>query len=187
MAVPSTRDEPLLDYAAEIAKASNHLIYIDGTTLKVVDRIQISDPVTTFRSPTLLSLSISPAFPIKQVFAEFEFNVPYPDTVTLAQETKRVIVPNLTFGEEQQYESLSTVEEESLLFLRNIRTSESAPLADVFVDGIQDEIEFGDRIKAIDERLAISAIITITGIIYDFDNETTTFKGPSEIDFVVSE
>jgi hypothetical protein len=141
----------------------------------------------TVRTPELLQLQLAPAFPIKKVFSEYEFNTPYPDSVTLAQETKYVEVPNLGYGEEQSYDALSTIEEKVIEYLRAILISESAPICTARIFGIKDNYLLGYRIICIDEKQSIKATITITSIIYSFDAEETTISGPTEIDFVRKE
>jgi len=111
MAELSTKDEQLLDFATDIAKAANLLIQIDESTspstLRIINRIQAKAYSQTVRTPELLSLIVTPAFPIKTIYSEFEYNTPYPVSVVLATETKRVEVQNLTYGEEQEYDALS--------------------------------------------------------------------------------
>lgn len=187
MALPSSRDELLIDFASDIAKASNHIMFIDGTTLHLVNRIQETNPIRTFQRPELFNLIVNPAYPIKQVFSEFEYNVPYPTTVTLAQEVKRIVVPNLEYGEVLEFMNLSTVEEENLLFLRNLLQSESTAQSEASILGIVDNIDFGDRIEAIDERAGIKSTITVIKKLFDFENETTVLQGPSELEFVVKQ
>jgi len=187
MAQATTRNEPLIDFAADTAKAANLLLQISGSTLRVINRIQTGVPAATVRTPELLQLQLAPAFPIKKVFSEYEFNTPYPDSVTLAQETKYVEVPNLGYGEEQSYDALSTIEEKVIEYLRAILQSESAPICTARIFGIKDNYLLGYRIICIDEKQSIKATITITSIIYSFDAEETTISGPTEIDFVRKE
>jgi len=184
MATATTRDEPLLDFAADTAKAANLLLQISGTTLRVVNRIQTGVAAATVKMPELLQLQLAPAYPIKKVFSTYEYNTPYPDSVTLAQEAKYVEVPNLGYGEEQQYDALSTIEEKVIEYLRAILQSETAPICTARVFGIKDTWLLGYRIICIDEKQSIKATITITSIIYSFDSEETTISGPTEIDFV---
>ena len=40
MAQATTRNEPLIDFAADTAKAANLLLQISGSTLRVINRIQ---------------------------------------------------------------------------------------------------------------------------------------------------
>ena len=184
MAIASSQNEPLLDFAADVAKSANMLLQIDGSDLRLINRIQTGSSVETVRSPELLALQVQPAFPIKEITSEYEFNTPYPDSVTLAQETKYVEVPNLGYGEEQGYDALSTIEEKVIEYLRAILQSESAPICTARIFGIKDNYLLGYRIICIDEKQSIKATITITSIIYSFDSEETTISGPTEIDFV---
>ena len=180
----TTRDEPLLDFAANIAESANMLLQITGSTLRVINRIQTGAASSTVRTPELLALQISPAYPIKKVYSEYEFNQPYPDSNTLLTELKVVEVKNLGYGEEQKYDALSTVEEKVIEFLRAILISESAPICTARIFVIKDNYLLGYRIICIDEKQSIKATITITSIIYSFDSEETTISGPTEIDFV---
>jgi hypothetical protein len=184
MAQASSRSEPLLDFATDVAKAANMLLQIDGSTLRVINRIQTGAVYQTVRNPELLGLSVNPAYPIKKVYSEFEYNTPYPDSVTLATERKVVQVENLSYGEEQKYEALSTSEEKVLQFLRAILISEASPICTAKVFGIQNDWLLGYRILCVDERQSLQATITITSIIYSFDSEDTTISGPTDLDFV---
>lgn len=188
MAVLSSKDEQLLDFAAEIAKSANLLIQLDEsttpTTFRVINRIQPKTVVQTIRTPELLQLNITPAFPIKSIFSEFEYNTPYPISVILATETKRVEVSNLTYGEEQEYEALSQDEKEVEKHLRNILLSESSFQATARVFGLQDSLDIGDRVMCIDEHQMVQANVIIFSIIYDFDQEQTTITGAADVEFV---
>lgn len=188
MAVLSSKDEQLLDFAAEIAKSGNLLIQLDEsttpTTFRVINRIQPKTVIQTVRTPELLQLTITPAFPIKSIFSEFEYNTPYPISVILATETKRVEVSNLTYGEEQEYDALSQDEKEVEKHLRNILLSESSFQATARVFGLQDSWDIGDRIKCIDEHQMVQANVIIFSIIYDFDQEQTTITGAADVEFV---
>lgn len=184
MAKATSRDQPLLDFATEIAQAANMLLQIDGNKLRVINRIQTGAAFATIRSPELLNLRVSPAYPIKQVFSEYEFNTPYPNSQTLAQENKVVRVDNLSYGEEQQYPALSTKEEKVLEFLRAILISEASPICTARVFGIRNDWLIGYRITCIDEKQSLQATITITSIVYQFDSEETTISGPSNLNFV---
>ena len=184
MGTAITRDEPLLDFAAEIAKGANMLLQIDNGDLRVVNRIQTGAAVATIRNPELLALTIAPAFPIKKIFSEYEYNTPYPDSVTLAQETRYVEVKNLSYGEDQEYTALSRSEGKVLEFLRAILISEASPISSARVFGIQSDWLLGQRIACIDERQGVQSTITITSIVYQFDQEETTISGPSDIEFV---
>lgn len=184
MAIPNSRDEPLLDFAAEIAKSANMLLQIDGLTLRVINRIQTDSAVQTVRTPELQSLQVNPAYPIKEISSTYEYNTPYPESVTLGQESKVVRVTNLSYGEEQKYTALSTKEEKVLQFLRAILISEGSPISTATVFGIQNDWLLGYRVTCIDERQSLQSIITITSIVYSFDQETTTISGPSELSFV---
>jgi len=187
MAIASSRNEPLLDFAADVAKSANMLLQIDGTDLRLINRIQTGSSVETVRSPELLSLQVQPAFPIKEITSEYEFNTPYPESVTLGQENKVVRVDNLTYGESQKYDALSTSEEKVLQFLRAILISEGSPISTARVFGIKNDWLLGYRVTCIDERQSLKSIITITSVIYSFDSEETTISGPSELDFVRKE
>jgi hypothetical protein len=194
MADLSTKDEQLLDFATDIAKAANLLIQIDEstsvlppdykTTLRVINRIQAKTYSQTVRTPELLSLIVTPAFPIKTIYSEYEYNTPYPISVVLATETKRVEVHNLTYGEEQEYEALSQDEKKVEEHLRNILISESAFQANARVFGVQDTWNIGDRILCVDERQMVQANIIIFSIVYDFDGEETTITGAADVEFV---
>jgi hypothetical protein len=187
MAQATSRNEPLLDFAANIAKSANMLLQISGNDLRVINRIQSGAASATVRTPELLSLSIAPAFPIKKVYSEYEFNQPYPDSNTLLTELKVVEVKNLGYGESIEYDALSTVEEKVIEFLRANLISESAPICTARIFGIKDNYLLGYRIICIDEKQSIKATITITSIIYSFDAEETTISGPTEIEFVRNE
>lgn len=188
MAVLSSKDEQLLDFAAEIAKSGNLLIQLDEsttpTTFRVINRIQPKTVVQTVRTPELLRLTITPAFPIKSIFSEFEYNTPYPISVILATETKRVEVSNLTYGEEQEYGALSQDEKEVEKHLRNILLSESSFQATALIFGLQDSWDIGDRVMCIDEHQMVQANVIIFSIIYDFDQEQTTITGAADVEFV---
>ena len=187
MAQATTRNEPLIDFAADTAKAANLLLQISGTTLRVINRIQTAAASATVRTPELLNLNLAPAFPIKRVFAQYEFNVPEPTVQRLTQVIKHTEVKNLSYGEEQEYDALSKVEEKVIEYLRAILQSESAPICTARIFGIKDTYLLGNRIICIDEKQSIKATITITSIIYSFDAEETTISGPTEIDFVRKE
>ncbi len=182
----NSRNEPLLDFAADIAKSANMLLQIDGSYLKVINKIQNSSPIETVISPELLDLQVAPAYPIKKIFSEFEFNTPYPNSQTLAQETKHVAQPNLSFGEEIEFDAITTSEEKVLQFLRAILITESSPIATARVFGIKTNYSMGNRIKCFDANKNLEAILTITKIIYQFDDEVTTVSGPSTLEFVRS-
>jgi len=188
MAVLSSRDEQLLDFAADIAKSGNLLIQLDEstspTTFRVINRIQPKTFIQTVRTPELLQLNITPAFPIKSIFSEFEYNTPYPISVILATETKRVEVSNLSYGEEQEYDALSQDEKEVEKHLRNILLSESSFQATARVFGLQDSWDIGDRVMCIDEHQMVQANLIIFSIIYDFDQEQTTITGAADVEFV---
>lgn len=184
MGTATTRDEPLLDFAAEIAKGANMLLQIDNGDLRVVNRIQTGAAVATVRNPELLSLQVAPAFPIKKIYTEYEYNTPYPDSVTLAQEERYVEVKNLSYGEEQEYTALSRSEGKVLEYLRAILISEASPICSARVFGVKSDWLLGQRVTCIDERQGIQSTITITSIVYQFDQEETTISGPSDIEFV---
>ena len=188
MAELSTKDEQLLDFATDIAKAANLLLQIDEstspTTLRVINRIQDKTYSQIVRTPELLQLTVTPAFPIKTIFSEYTYNTPYPVSVILATETKRVEVHNLTYGEDQEYEALSQDEKKVEEHLRNILISESAFQANARVFGVQDTWNIGDRILCVDERQMIQSNVIIFSIVYDFDNEETTITGASDVEFV---
>ena len=188
MADLSTKDEQLLDFATDIAKAANLLLQIDEstspTTLRVINRIQDKTYSQIVRTPELLQLTVTPAFPIKTIFSEYTYNTPYPVSVILATETKRVEVHNLTYGEDQEYEALSQDEKKVEEHLRNILISESAFQANARVFGVQDTWNIGDRILCVDERQMIQSNVIIFSIVYDFDNEETTITGASDVEFV---
>jgi len=116
MAQASSRSEPLLDFATDVAKAANMLLQIDGSTLRVINRIQTGAVYQTVRNPELLGLSVNPAYPIKKVYSEFEYNTPYPDSVTLATERKVVQVENLSYGEEQNMKHFRRVKKRCFNF-----------------------------------------------------------------------
>jgi hypothetical protein len=61
----------------------------------VINRIQTGAASSTVRTPELLALQFQPAYPIKKVYSEYEFNTPYPDSNTLLTELKVVEVKNL--------------------------------------------------------------------------------------------
>lgn len=188
MADLSTKDEQLLDFATDIAKAANLLLQIDEstspTTLRVINRIQEKTYSQIVRTPELLQLTVTPAFPIKTIFSEYTYNTPYPVSVILATETKRVEVHNLTYGEDQEYEALSQDEKKVEEHLRNILVSESAFQSNARVFGVQDTWNIGDRILCVDERQMIQSNVIIFSIVYDFDNEETTITGASDVEFV---
>ena len=188
MAELSTKDEQLLDFATDIAKAANLLLQIDEstspTTLRVINRIQDKTYSQIVRTPELLQLTVTPAFPIKTIFSEYTYNTPYPVSVILATETKRVEVHNLAYGEDQEYEALSQDEKKVEEHLRNILISESAFQANARVFGVQDTWNIGDRILCVDERQMIQSNVIIFSIVYDFDNEETTITGASDVEFV---
>lgn len=188
MAELSTKDEQLLDFATDIAKAANLLLQIDESTstatLRVINRIQDKTYSQIVRTPELLQLTVTPAFPIKTIFSEYTYNTPYPVSVILATETKRVEVHNLTYGEDQEYEALSQDEKKVEEHLRNILISESAFQANARVFGVQDTWNIGDRILCVDERQMIQSNVIIFSIVYDFDNEETTITGASDVEFV---
>lgn len=188
MADLSTKDEQLLDFATDIAKAANLLLQIDEstspTTLRVINRIQEKTYSQIVRTPELLQLTVTPAFPIKTIFSEYTYNTPYPVSVVLATETKRVEVQNLTYGEDQEYEALSQDEKKVEEHLRNILISESAFQSNARVFGVQDTWNIGDRILCVDERQMIQSNVIIFSIVYDFDNEETTITGASDVEFV---
>lgn len=188
MADLSTKDEQLLDFATDIAKAANLLLQIDEstspTTLRVINRIQEKTYSQIVRTPELLQLTVTPAFPIKTIFSEYTYNTPYPVSVILATETKRVEVHNLTYGEDQEYEALSQDEKKVEEHLRNILISESAFQSNARVFGVQDTWNIGDRILCVDERQMIQSNVIIFSIVYDFDNEETTITGASDVEFV---
>lgn len=188
MADLSTKDEQLLDFATDIAKAANLLLQIDEstspTTLRVINRIQEKTYSQIVRTPELLQLTVTPAFPIKTIFSEYTYNTPYPVSVILATETKRVEVHNLTYGEDQEYEALSQDEKKVEEHLRNILISESSFQSNARVFGVQDTWNIGDRILCVDERQMIQSNVIIFSIVYDFDNEETTITGASDVEFV---
>jgi len=188
MAELSTKDEQLLDFATDIAKAANLLLQIDESTspatLRVINRIQDKTYSQIVRTPELLQLTVTPAYPIKMIFSEYTYNTPYPVSVILATETKRVEVHNLTYGEDQEYEALSQDEKKVEEHLRNILISESAFQANARVFGVQDTWNIGDRILCVDERQMIQSNVIIFSIVYDFDNEETTITGASDVEFV---
>ena len=188
MAELSTKDEQLLDFATDIAKAANLVLQIDEstspTTLRVINRIQDKTYSQIVRTPELLQLTVTPAFPIKTIFSEYTYNTPYPVSVILATETKRVEVHNLAYGEDQEYEALSQDEKKVEEHLRNILISESAFQANARVFGVQDTWNIGDRILCVDERQMIQSNVIIFSIVYDFDNEETTITGASDVEFV---
>lgn len=188
MADLSTKDEQLLDFATDIAKAANLLLQIDEstspTTLRVINRIQEKTYSQIVRTPELLQLTVTPAFPIKTIFSEYTYNTPYPVSVILATETKRVEVHNLTYGEDQEYEALSQDEKKVEEHLRNILISESAFQSNARVFGVQDTWNIGDRILCVDERQMIQSNVIIFSIVYDFDKEETTITGASDVEFV---
>ena len=180
----NSRNEPLLDFAADIAKAANMLLQINGSVLRVINKIQIANPIATIRTPELISLTVAPSYPIKRIYSEFEFNTPYPESQTLAQETKHVSQPNLSFGEEIEYDALSTSEESVLQFLRALLTTESAPVGTAKIFGIKTDLPLGYRVQCFDEMKNLQAIITITKVVYQFDDEMTTISGPSTLEFI---
>jgi len=188
MATLSTKDEQLWDFATDIAQAANFLLQIDESTtpstLRVINRIQPKTYTQIVRTPALLNLVITPAFPIKTIFSEYEYNIPYEVSVVLASETKKVEVQNLPYGEEQEYNALSKDEKKVEEHLRNILISESAFQANAIVFGIQDTWNIGDRILCVDERQMVQANIIIFSIVYDFDSEETTITGATDVEFI---
>lgn len=186
MAFANSRNEPLIDFAASIAKTANMMLQIDGSTMRVINRHQVLNPIQTVKTPQLLNLQVSPAFPIKKIYSEFEFNTAYPASQTLSQETKRVELANLSYGEELQFDALSTSDEEVQQFLRALLRSESSPQCSAEVFGIERDWLLGNRVTCFDDKKNLQAIITITSIIYSFDTERTTVSGPAEIEFIRS-
>ena len=180
----NSKNEPLLDFAADIAKAANMFIQIKDGKFSVINKIQTSSSIFSFRNPELLSLSITPSYPIKKIYSEFEFNTPYPSSQTLAQETKHVAQNNLSFGEELEYDALSTKDAKVLEFLRAILITEASPIATAVVFGVRDDLPMGYRITCFDDLQNLKATITITKIVYEFDNENTIVSGPSTLEFV---
>ncbi|MAH80893.1 MAG: hypothetical protein CMP39_04360 [Rickettsiales bacterium] len=182
----NSRNEPLIDFAADIAKSANMLLQVDGSYLRVINKIQTTSAIETVVSPELLDLQVAPSYPIKKIFSEFEFNTPYPNSQTLAQETKHIAQSNLSFGEEIEFDALTTSDEKVLQFLRAILITESSPIATARIFGVKTNYSMGNRVKCFDQNNNLQATVTITKIVYQFDDEATTISGPSSLEFIRS-
>ena len=193
MAFLNTKDEQLIDFAADVADAANLLLVIDQSTspnktLRVINRIQTIDSVETIRTPDLLDLQVNPAFPIKMVFAEYTFNQPFEESRVLVTSTRRVEHKSgLDFGEEKEYVPLHQEDDEVKKHLRNILESESSFQATARIFSVKSDLNIGDRVQCIDDKKMLKAIITIFSILYDFDNEETTISGATSLEFVRAE
>lgn len=185
MSLPLTStNRQLLDFMVEIAEAANHLVQYEDGILRVVNRGRTAEPVATIRTPELLSLSVTPAYPIKRVYSQYEKTFIYEDTISIVSGTVEAEVTNLPFGEEQNYKALAETEEAVKSFLRNILVTESAFQCSADVFGVKDTWKIGDRIRLFEERLMIEAILTIHKIIFNFSEERTSIEGSSVLSFV---
>lgn len=171
----------ITDYLAKKSKTANALIEVRAGVLRYIKRNH-TQAATRIESHKILSSKIGKAQQIKALESKFSINIPYPDSFTLETEEKTVRVENASFGQVVNYDALSNVEQEQINFLSNILAIEKLPVCTVVVDHISDR-QIGDKIIAYNDKQRADIGMLIDNIVYDFENNQTTFSGHSTLTY----
>ena len=175
------KNERIADIASSIAESANHWVVIKNGTLSLVNRNQDNASVyATYTQPDLIELSISVAMPIRSIRASWTQNRPYSLTNKLSKESRQVKVEISSYGRDLEVEPLSTVESEAKAFVSSYYQIEKRPQSTAKLAGILD-LEIGYRIVCFDSQNEVESNITIASISYDFEAETTSVSGHSQI------
>lgn len=180
----SSGNKLVIDAVAEFAEAGNYWVVIKENTLYLVNRNQDSSTIVEeYRIPQLLSLRATLPNPIRRLRAEWTQNVPYANVLRLETQTQEAIVSVNPYGQDLDLQPMSQVETEVEDYLKAYYEIVKRPTVSAEIQGILAH-EIGDRVSVYDYQQELKAVITLSSISYNFDNETTTLSGASVLTHV---
>ena len=184
-----TNQQRILDFADQVAKALNMQFYLDdeNDVLHLIDRENVPGTASlTLEDYEILSSQIDLPAPLSGLLSSNSYNLavgaglganPY----KLLKVERAVRVANIDTGRDDTIRTFSPSIEVAAEVLTDIIAVKNKPRLSVTIDGINLDVQAGERIDVNNKTLGITGNMIVRKRAWDFVNETTTFSGDSTL------
>ena len=184
-----TNQQRILDFADQVAKALNMQFYLDDENdiLHLIDRENIPGTASlTLEDYEILASQIDLPAPLSGLLSSNSYNLavgtglgsnPY----KLLKVERAVRVANIDTGRDDTIKTFSPSIEVAAEVLTDIIAVKNKPRLSVTIDGINLDVQAGERIDVNNKTLGITGNMIVRKRAWDFVNETTTFSGDSTL------
>ena len=184
-----TNQQRILDFADQVAKALNMQFYLDDENdiLHLIDRENVPGTASlTLQDYEILASQIDLPAPLSGLLSSNSYNLavgtglganPY----KLLKVERAVRVANIDTGRDDTIRTFSPSIEVAAEVLTDIIAVKNKPRLSVTIDGINLDVQAGERIDVNNKTLGITGNMIVRKRAWDFVNETTTFSGDSTL------
>lgn len=178
-----------IEYASDILDKANHDFHIrvesDGSKkIYLINRSRLPTTASaSFNRSNLISFVLTPSQPLRSISSEWVQKIPVGEDgssihpPSLFDENRTASIDVLRSGSDESIKAIVESITDMRDHLSNYAVISLRPTAQIVVDGIYDELYFGDSVEAISEDLFITAMIMVREMSFDFQQRTTTISG----------